>query len=411
MNSKPKIHRLANLRKLVTRLRDDLNNPTKPTQIIHLYAYNRTGKTRLSMEFKDAGKRKTKKNPQGIADTLYFNAYTEDLFTWENDLDGDAVRLLQLNHRSAFFDGLKDLALDETIAGYLDRYADFDFDINYDTWQVSFRKGDDENIKISRGEQNIFIWCLFMAICERMLDGHVSYQSKKYLYIDDPISSLDDNNAIAVACDLAQLLRRAASRKDPNGAPAPIKVVFSSHHALFFNVMCNEIGRAKEGEPKVTHKRYFLHRPDGGGAYTLRATEDTPFFHHVASLAELQLAAEPRTGKLYTFHFNALRSVMEKTASFFGHADISFCLKALSNEEDKALYNRALNLLSHGKYAIHEPTEMGEDNQDLFRRILKDFTTKFQFDLPDILEATPTPTPTPATVAAPATAAAPATTP
>jgi wobble nucleotide-excising tRNase len=258
----------------------------------------------------------------------------------------------------------------------------------------------DENIKISRGEQNIFIWCLFMAICERMLDGHVSYQSNKYLYIDDPISSLDDNNAIAVACDLAQLLRRAASRKDGNGAPAPIKVVFSSHHALFFNVMCNEIGRTKEGEAKVAHKRYFLHRPNGDGVFTLRATEDTPFFHHVASLAEIQLAAKPGTGKLYTFHFNALRSIMEKTASFFGHADISFCLKALVNEEDRALYNRALQLLSHGKYAIHEPTEMGEDNKALFRRILEDFITKFQFDLPNIssaapVAAVPVPVPTP----------------
>jgi hypothetical protein len=211
-----------------------------------------------------------------------------------------------------------------------------------------------------------------------------------------------------VACDLAQLLRRAASRKDQDGVLAPIKVVFSSHHALFFNVMCNEIGRAKEGEPKMTHKRYFLHRPNGDGAYTLRATEDTPFFHHVASLAELQLAAAPSTGKLYTFHFNALRSIMEKTASFFGHADISFCLKALSIEEDRALYNRALNLLSHGKYAIHEPTEMGEDNKELFRRILEDFTTKFQFDLPDILETAPTPT---SATAPTATAAAPATIP
>lgn len=394
------IRTYLNLRNLAKRLRDDLNNPTKPTQLVLLYAYNRTGKTRLSMEFKDEGKRKN----NGNADTLYFNAYTEDLFTWDNDLDGDAVRHLQLNPDSAFFNGLKDLALDETIAGYLSRYADFDFDIDYETWNVSFRKGDAENIKISRGEQNIFIWCLFMAICERMLDGHVSYQSHKYLYIDDPISSLDDNNAIAVACDLAQLLRRAASRKDQNGTLAPIKVVFSSHHSLFFNVMCNELGRTKEGEPKVTHKRYFLHRPNGEGAYTLRATEDTPFFHHVASLAELQLAAEPGTGKLYTFHFNALRSIMEKTASFFGHADISFCLKALDNEEDRAVYNRSLNLLSHGRYAINEPTEMGEDNQELFRRILRDFTTRFRFALPDILEATPTTAPT-ATTAALATTA------
>jgi len=380
MSSKPKINQYANLKTLARKLRDDLGG----VDLILLYAYNRTGKTRLSMEFKDEGKRKN----NGTADTLYFNAFTEDLFTWDNDLDGDVVRRLQVNANSTFFNGLKDLALDETIAGYLDRYADFDFDIDYETWKVSFRNGEADNIKISRGEQNIFIWCLFMAICERMLDDHVSYQSKKYLYIDDPISSLDDNNAIAVACDLAKLLRRAASRKDQNGAPAPIKVVFSSHHALFFNVMCNELGRAKEGEPKVTHKRYFLHRTNGDGRYTLRATEDTPYFHHVASLAELHRAAAPGTGRLYTFHFNALRSIMEKTASFFGHADISFCLKAL-NAEDLALYNRALNLLSHGKYAIHEPTEMGEDNKALFRRILGDFTTQFQFDLPDIEAAAP----------------------
>jgi len=390
------------LRNLVTRLRDDLSN----TQLILLYAYNRTGKTRLSMEFKDAGKRKSKNNPQGTPDTLYFNAYTEDLFTWDNDLDGDTARHLQINSDSVFFNGLKDLALDETIAGYLDRYADFDFDIDYGEWKVSFRKDQEGNIKISRGEQNIFIWCLFMAICERMLDGHVSYQSLKYLYIDDPISSLDDNNAISVACDLAKLLRRAANRPDTKGVSAPIKVIFSSHHALFFNVMCNEIGRSKEGEPKVTHKRYFLHRPDGDGVYTLRATEDTPFFHHVATLAELQRAADPKTGKLYTFHFNALRSIMEKTASFFGHANISFCLKALNSEEDRGLYNRALNLLSHGKYAIHEPTEMGDDNKDLFRRILGDFVTTFRFALPEITASPPAAAPAP--VAARPAAAAPA---
>ena len=394
MSNKPKINTYANLRKLAQKLRSDHGG----VDLILLYAYNRTGKTRLSMEFKDIGKRKNNDN----ADTLYFNAYTEDLFTWENDLEGDMIRHLRLNPDSTFFNGLKDLALDETIARYLDRYADFDFDIDYTAWKVSFRKGEAANIKISRGEQNIFIWCLFMAICERMLDGHVSYQSYKYLYVDDPISSLDDNNAISVACDLAQLLRRAASRKDANGSPAPIKVVFSSHHALFFNVMCNEIGRPKEGEPQVSHKRYFLHRPNGDGVFTLRATQDTPFFHHVASLAELQLAAAPGTGKLYTFHFNALRSIMEKTASFFGHDDISFCLKAVDNEEDRALYNRALNLLSHGKYAIHEPTEMGEDNKELFRRILGDFTAKFRFDLPDILEAAPV---APAPIQTPATGA------
>jgi hypothetical protein len=377
-----------NLRNIAIRIRDDLHGGGH--DIVLLFAYNRTGKTRLSMEFKEYGKRNVAR------DTLYFNAYTEDLFVWDNDLENDDVRYLILNKNSNFFNGLADLALDEAIAGYLSRYADFEFHIDYDEWIVSFSKGDQDAIKISRGEQNLFIWCLFMAVSERVLDGHVSYQWVNYLYIDDPISSLDDNNAISVACDLAKLFRRAAKRTYENGALAPVKIVFSSHHSLFFNVLCNEIGRAKEGEARVMHKPYFLHRPDGEGRYSLRATDDTPYFHHVATLAELQRAAHPTSGSLYTFHFNALRSIMEKTASFFGHRDISFCLKALNNPEDEALYNRALNLLSHGKYAIHEPNEMGEDNKILFRRILGDFITKFQFALPGIGEPTLTAAPTPA---------------
>lgn len=397
-----------NLKTLVTRLRDDLNNPTGPTALVLIYAYNRTGKTRLSMEFKDVGKRKTSENPTGTPDTLYFNAFTEDLFVWENDLEGDSVRRLQLNEKSSFFNAMAELALEETIARYLSRYADFDFDFTYKEFQqdkdmiskpdfVSFRKGGEPNIKVSRGEQNIFIWCIFMAICERMLDGHDSYLGKKYLYIDDPISSLDDNNAISIACDLAKLLRRAATRKNADGAPAPIKVIFSSHHALFFNVICNEVGRKNDDGPSVSHRRYFLHRSSGDSTYALQATEDTPFFHHVATLAELQRAADPNSGKLYTFHFNALRSVMEKTASFFGHQSIAFCLKALDNEADRALFNRALNLLSHGPYAIHEPTEMGEDNKELFRRILREFIARFDFALPGIVPTQATaPAPKPA---------------
>ena len=103
------------LGKLVTLMRDDLND----ADLVLLYAYNRTGKTRLSMEFKAAGKRKNKKNPTGTPDTLYFNAFTEDLFVWENDLDGDSVRRLQLNEKSSFFNAMTELALEETIDLYL----------------------------------------------------------------------------------------------------------------------------------------------------------------------------------------------------------------------------------------------------------------------------------------------------
>jgi hypothetical protein len=297
MSDNPKIHRFTALRRLVTRLRDDLNGGGQ--EFVLLYAYNGTGKTRLSMAFKDAGKRQNKGQP----DTLYFNAFTEDLFSWDNDLEKDSERRLHINTDSQFFKGLKELALDERIGHYLARYADFLFDIDYDAWTVSFRKGKAQHIKVSRGEENIFIWCVFMAICERVIDGAEAYQWVKYLYIDDPITSLDDNNAIAVASDLAKLLRKAKSRTRPEAVaadapggadhlprmvPAPIKAVVSSHHALFFNVVCNEL-------KKDAHRKFFLHRPERGDTYTLRATDDTPFFHHVSMLAEIKKAAEGGT--------------------------------------------------------------------------------------------------------------------
>lgn len=382
MNDKPKIHRFPNMQNLVARLRDDLAGGNQ--DFVLLYAYNGTGKTRLCMEFKDAGKKKNGKKP----DTLYFNAFTEDLFSWDNDLENDNERRFHINSGSKFFNGLKDLALEERIGDYLGRYADFLFDIDYDKWTISFRKDDSSHIKVSRGEENIFIWCIFMAICERMIDGAESYAWVKYIYIDDPISSLDDNNAIAVASDLAKMLHRAKSRTKTETVSGiertvsdPIKTVLSTHHALFFNVVCNEL-------KKEAHKKYFLHRPDRGTAYTLRATDDVPFFHHVAMLAEIQKAASD--GKLYTYHFNMLRSIMEKTATFFGRDDFSSCIHEV---DDEVLYARALNLLSHGKYAIYQPMEMVDDTKKLFRDILSAFLTKYQFALPDVLGKVPTAAP------------------
>jgi hypothetical protein len=369
MSDQPKIYRFPSFDRLVSRIRDDFHSGGH--DFVLLYAYNGTGKTRLSMEFKGAGKTKNDGNP----DTLYFNAYTEDLFSWDNDLDADSRRIYRLNSASRFFLGIKELALEESIQSYLGRYTDFDFNIDYTNWTISFSKGASEHIKISRGEENIFVWCLFMAICERVIDAHPSYAWVKFFYIDDPISSLDDNNAIAVASDLAKLLRKAKDR---------IKVVVSSHHALFFNVVCNELKTSKT-------KRYFLHRSIGSDQLTLRATDDTPFFHHVAMLSEIRKAAE--SGALYTYHFNMLRSILEKTATFLGKKDFSTCIEGV---EDEALYSRALNLLSHGKYSLYEPTEMMEDNKQLFRNILAAFLAKHQFDLPELLnEAAPSLVPAP----------------
>src|ERR1017187_6308708 len=148
-SSAPRTYR--SIRRLVERLRDDLKSGGK--DFVLLYAYNGTGKTRISMEFKDSGKRRNGGNP----DTLYFNAFTEDLFTWDNDLEGDSRRVMRINSASRFFSGIRELALEESIQSYLGRYAAFDFDIDYDTWTITFTSGGAEHAKVSRGEENIFV--------------------------------------------------------------------------------------------------------------------------------------------------------------------------------------------------------------------------------------------------------------
>src|ERR1035441_6122778 len=107
----------ADLNALAAHMRGEL----VAKKFILLYAYNGTGKTRLSTAFKDIGKQ------AGKPDTLYFNAFTEDLFSWHNDLDGDSERYLILHPSSSFFAGLEELEMDTRIRLLLERYADFEF--------------------------------------------------------------------------------------------------------------------------------------------------------------------------------------------------------------------------------------------------------------------------------------------
>jgi len=376
------------LNALATHLRHELADK----KFILLYAYNGIGKTRLSTAFKDLGKSVNYDGETEQRDTLYFNAFTEDLFSWDNDLENDSDRKLKLNADSRFFAGLESMEMDNRIRSLLDRYADFEFRIDTTTWEVVFARefrvqkngntgeetestdarqgvgGDDyetrrkENIKVSRGEENIFIWCFFLAIVELALDddGSGPYNWVKHIYIDDPISSLDEHNAIAVANHLSNLLKRPESQ---------LRTVISTHHTLFFNVLCNELNKANQ---------YFLSRDGSSEGFLLRRTGNTPFFHHVAALAELYEA--DRAGRLYTHHFNMLRAILEKTASFHGYQHFSACVKRDADDEDGVLHTRLINILSHGNYSLYEPQEMLEENKRYFRKILHDFIHRYPFN-------------------------------
>nr|WP_207160389.1 AAA family ATPase [Rhodospirillum rubrum] len=350
---------------LAQRLRDELEAKNS----ILIYAYNGTGKTRLSTAFKDLGKVVNADGEKTAQDTLYFNAFTEDLFFWDNDLANDLSRVLKINSNSRFFAGLGELEMDNRIRPLLNRYADFDFRIDTTEWTVRFSRVVEtagttatvEDIKISRSEENIFIWCFFLAIVQLVIDESEAYKWVRYVYVDDPISSLDESNAVMVAHHLAQMLKDAPNR---------IRVVVSSHHVLFFNVLCNEMRKPQ---------RYFLarHKQAGGQTFKIQETSSRPFLYHLASLVEMHQAQ--KSGALYTYHFNMLRRVMEQTAAFFGYANWHDCIKPEADDPNETIYKRVIDLMSHGDYSLYEPREMMPENKEHFGRLLKQFITLHPF--------------------------------
>ena len=345
------------LEDVATKLRES----TKKVQI--LFAHNGTGKTRLSRFFKEAGQNGEQ------SDTLYFNAFTEDLFHWDNDLEHDTTRVLELKESKFFkvFDG-EGYDIQNLVRGFLNRYADFMFDIDTSTRKVSFSRevanGDNtetiENIKVSRGEENIFIWSFFLAVAQLAIDNHEDYDWVKYIYIDDPISSLDDNNVITVASHLAKLIR------DSNGK----KFIISTHHGLFYNVLFNELKGAE---------KYLLTKDKQNNKYKLETLKnDTPFYQHIAILKDLYELSQ--NGTIYTYHFNLLRNILEKTAAFHGFDKFSDCIKVEDDDIDRIIHTRRINILSHGNYSIFEPVEMQEENKEHFKKILENFISEYKFN-------------------------------
>src|SRR6266436_2179201 len=94
---------------------DHLRGELERKRFVLLFAYNGTGKTRLSSAFKELGSTVSAGGATERRDTLYFNAFTEDLFSWDNDLENDSERKLKLNTDSSFFAGLESMEMDNRI--------------------------------------------------------------------------------------------------------------------------------------------------------------------------------------------------------------------------------------------------------------------------------------------------------
>src|SRR5690606_3979088 len=76
----------------------------------------------------------------------------------------------------------------------------------------------------------------------------------EYVFIDDPVSSLDDNHLIELAVDVARLVINSES---------DLKFIITTHNPLFYNVLFNEFNRVKRTKKLILNKRddgtYSLH--------------------------------------------------------------------------------------------------------------------------------------------------------
>ena len=119
---------MANNNEIIKKLRKGFEIvEDKFTNCALVFAYNGTGKTRLSYDF--AHYNRNEGDPQH---TLYYNAYTEDLFTWNNDIENNLEPKLMINTGSSLIKGLAGYNFSDRLRKYLQIFTDIDFDFHYD---------------------------------------------------------------------------------------------------------------------------------------------------------------------------------------------------------------------------------------------------------------------------------------
>lgn len=343
--------------KTLTEIAQQLKNANKKVQLI--YAFNGTGKTRLSRAFKELIDPKEEGEEAQMHDLaakkiLYYSAFTEDLFYWDNDLGLDEEPKLKIQPNSFTKWVLEKQGQDRSIAATFQNYTSEKltphFSPDFSTVRFSFERGNNQqepHIKISKGEESNFIWSVFNALLEQLISelniaeaenrSTDAFNNLEYVFIDDPVSSLDENHLIELAVNLAELIKSSQS---------DLKFIITTHNPLFYNVLFNELNS------KVC---YLLERfDDGSFALTEKHGDSNKSFSYHLHL-KLTIEKAIADNKVERFHFTLLRNLYEKTASFLGYPKWSELLP-----DDKQLYlTRIINFTSHSTLsneAVAEPT-------------------------------------------------------
>ena len=360
---------MSNITEIAQQLKDVTEN------IILIYAFNSTGKTRLSVEYKNLTKLQN-----GEHTGVYFNAFSEDLFVWDNDIK-NGEQNIKLDIKYSSLNQFHSSFAEEQVRNKLNPYRpeyDFYFISNENSEKgfdsvVFYKKGDSETpIKISRGEERIFVWCFFLALFE--VDAWAGEQNA-YFFIDDPVSSMDENNIYITAFTIYDLLEREFENR---------KIIITSHHFGFLSILSDMLGKGSNADKfrnrngSKKYKEFILEKNDNN--LSLTKAKNGVFLYH---LRLLQILNQAKTdNKVYTYHFALLRQVLESIASFLGIGQFSYVLEQIGiTDKDKMAF--IVNALSHLNIYYQQIDKPVPDNLVIFNDILDKIMIKYGFIIPD----------------------------
>jgi wobble nucleotide-excising tRNase len=362
----------------LTEIAQTLKDAVKKVQLI--YAFNGSGKTRLSREFKeliDPKEIDAEQQEESAIKILYYNAFTEDLFFWDNDLDADSDRKLKIQPNSFTNWVLREQGQDRNIVDNFQQLTNDkltpQFNEDFTEVRFSFERGNDntsEFVKISKGEESCFIWSVFFSLMEQVVSvlnvaeqgsrETDQYNSLEYIFIDDPVSSLDDTHLIELAVNIAELIKSSTSE---------LKFIITTHNPLFYNVLFNEFNRVK------STKRMRLEKLNDGTFSVGELASDSPFSYHLFLLSELEKAIQPPSD-IKKFHFNFLRNILEKTSTFLGYNKWE---DLLPQESREAYYKRIINLSSHSKHNGDEISIVDENDKRVLSFLVNEVKRMYGF--------------------------------
>ncbi len=346
-----------------------LKSKNKKAQLI--YAFNGMGKTRLSVEFKNLIEPRTDENDySNKKKIIYYNAFTQYLFYWNNDTEPKLKIQPNSFTRWIFEEQGLDREVIDTFQFYVGKKLEPRFDASFS--EVSFSFIDDnaseDNIKISKGEESIFVWSIFYVLIKQVIDelniaevdnrSTHEFDDLKYIFIDDPVSSLDENNLIEIAVNLAERIK---------GSESDIKFIITTHNPLFYNVLYNGLNAYK-----------FVLKNNEDGVYVLEEQEnDSPFAYHLYLKAEIEKAIESNQIKKY--HFNFLRNVLEKTSTFLGYKSWGDLLPDTPGGDSKPYETRLINISSHSKHSAEESVEPNDNDKRVLRFLIQEISSIYHF--------------------------------